>query len=342
MCAAFPTSVSTYPSIAADVATPYQQIRFDTWEEAKQQLSRYEAKWIFRGQRDASWKLETSLERDALGPLRHITHYPPKRVEHKIFIEYERALVEEFKKGAHLYLQGFPVLKHTLEWLALMQHYGTPTRLLDFTVSPYVAAFFAFRDPGGDKDRAIWVLNSEACAAAARTKYRQDERLLYQIFHEDGPQHKPTFYQDMEDNKLFNEYLTWAPHYDHATVVPLASSVTNERMFVQQGLFVMPSNIAVSFMENVASIARVEGQQILYQLIIPNSERMLVLADLDQMNINDLSLFPGLEGYARLVSRRLLLGHANAWRPTPSPAATGRVKKRAYSHVRRPRLRRVR
>jgi hypothetical protein len=105
-------------------------------------------------------------------------------------------------------------------------------------------------------------------------------------------------------------------------------------MLVQQGMFVMPSNIGGSFMDNIANIARVEGQPILYQIIIPSSERMSILADLDQMNINDLSLFPGLDGYARLVSRRLLVKHATVWRQASSPATMGRVKKRTQRRVR--------
>ena len=42
-----------------------------------------------------------------------------------------------------------------LEWLALMQHYGTPTRLLDFTRSPYVACYFALEElPRTDPDKS--------------------------------------------------------------------------------------------------------------------------------------------------------------------------------------------
>jgi FRG domain len=46
-------------------------------------------------------------------------------------------------------------------WLALMQHYGTPTRFLDWTMSPFIAAYFAFEDEacGLSKRSAIWAIN---------------------------------------------------------------------------------------------------------------------------------------------------------------------------------------
>lgn len=58
----------------------------------------------------------------------------------------ERMSVERFKQTAHLHLTHLPAANDIIEWLALMQHYGAPTRLLDFTLNPAVALFFAVRD----------------------------------------------------------------------------------------------------------------------------------------------------------------------------------------------------
>src|SRR4051794_14591355 len=73
--------------------------------------------WLFRGEHDSQWKLQTSLER----------HTPaevlPLRAEDK--------LLSEFQKRAHVYLppQLIPIAPNSGEWLALMQHFGAPTRL---------------------------------------------------------------------------------------------------------------------------------------------------------------------------------------------------------------------
>src|ERR1035438_3633471 len=85
-------------------------------------------RWIFRGHSNAKYCLSPSLERFA-NEIRK-PGGPP----------FAEAYVErEFKRRAHQYIQNPPRDKENLEWLALMQHYGAPTRLLDWTRSAYVA-----------------------------------------------------------------------------------------------------------------------------------------------------------------------------------------------------------
>jgi hypothetical protein len=89
--------------------------------------------WIFRGQRYADWAIEPKLERFA----RTLNERPDA---------IEGFAVGEFKRQAHHYAKDLPIL-NDLEWLALMRHHGSPTRLVDFSRSPYVAALC---DGGGD------------------------------------------------------------------------------------------------------------------------------------------------------------------------------------------------
>jgi hypothetical protein len=62
-----------------------------------------------------------------------------------------------FQKKAHLFLTHIPERSDTFQWLALMQHHGAPTRLLDFTWSRHVAAFFALERT--TKRAAVWAVN---------------------------------------------------------------------------------------------------------------------------------------------------------------------------------------
>ena len=132
---------------------------FDSWADFKARFSSVlfgdkpfeRGCYLFRGHRLASWTLQPTFDR--------------------MFAELKgnrftvaREMVQSFKRA----LEGFDVpaevrgQDHAL--LALGQHYGLPTRLLDWTESPYVAAFFAYNASvlwgGHDEDQiAIWVLD---------------------------------------------------------------------------------------------------------------------------------------------------------------------------------------
>lgn len=107
--------------------------------------------WIFRGHSSANWPPESTLERRT----------PP---EHNR-LHVEGGLVQEFQRRAHNYLEAHQIPQTPGQWLALMQHFGAPTRLVDFTYSPFVAAYFAFEElpPDGCNDCAIVAISPAWC-----------------------------------------------------------------------------------------------------------------------------------------------------------------------------------
>jgi len=113
--------------------------------------------WVFRGQKCKVLPLKTSLERCC-------------NREGINAIDTENHLLREFKRTYHLYARHIPeqnliVGDSTIEWISLMQHHGAPTRLLDFTYSIYVAAYFALEkaDPETHPNGscAIWAMNAK-------------------------------------------------------------------------------------------------------------------------------------------------------------------------------------
>src|ERR1700674_3515893 len=125
----------------------YSELRIETWEEARGELAKFPGTWMFRGQENSDWLLTTSLERVKGARLsRYHT---------------EGFIWAEFKKQAHHYLSGHLLPTNSLEWLALMQHHGAPTRLLDWTFSRYVACFFALED--SEEDSAVWAIDYIWC-----------------------------------------------------------------------------------------------------------------------------------------------------------------------------------
>ena len=121
-----------------------QQIDLKSWSDFKSKVDSFKLEWIYRGQAKASWGLSSSLERSSVAEIDH---------------DIEIILIAEYQKA----IRSFPDYSGTpgtiLEWLSLLQHHGTPTRLIDFTCSPYIAAYFAFQEERSEKSElvAIWV-----------------------------------------------------------------------------------------------------------------------------------------------------------------------------------------
>jgi hypothetical protein len=121
----------------------------DRW--APEDADWYPAPW-FRGHGNADWALEPGWYR-----------LPPPGQGIGAEWYNERTLLDDFKLRAPRYLQTLPTMMgmpaSDWEWLFLMQHYGLPTRLLDWTESALIGLYFALRDHRGDSDAAVWMLN---------------------------------------------------------------------------------------------------------------------------------------------------------------------------------------
>ena len=112
----------------------FAQIRVDSWEGAVA-IGKALAGHVFRGQLDSNWLLSTTLER-AAGRY----GFPDGALRNR-----EVVLLNNFQRRAHHYLDDPPSLEDRLEWFALMQHHGAPTRLLDFSHSSTSQRFSPWR-----------------------------------------------------------------------------------------------------------------------------------------------------------------------------------------------------
>ena len=228
--------------------------------------------FLFRGQKDAEWELETSLDRF----LKQIHKSDKKKVE--------PYLIEEFQRRYRNYANNVPNRNNKIEWWALMQHYGAPTRLLDWTHSYFVALFFALEDiENRNKQSAVWAIDADWL----REKYKENLELTATLTNDPHMSRIATF-------KQFN---------DKPIILRLNPFLLHERLSVQQGRFLIPGKVPVSFSDNLIEFAG--GKNILkkyiYKIIIPKDQELRKnrLEDLFRMNISRASLFPDLEGYAR-------------------------------------------
>jgi FRG domain len=215
--------------------------------------------YIWRGQRNDTWKLASTLDRALAGR-------SGKKLREKH--------LEDFK----LSVRGRrgPNPPNTLlenDWWALGQHYGLATPLLDWTTSPFTAAYFAFaqkKTPQAPR-RAIWAL--------------------------------ATFSTLKKSEELRKAHTT----PDRPPIVEIIRPMSDEnaRLVSQGGLFTRsPDGLALDDWVR-SNFPGTGGTMILVKFTVPNSDREDCLRSLNRMNINHLSLFPDLYGASAFCNLNL-------------------------------------
>ncbi|WP_138512912.1 FRG domain-containing protein [Rhodoferax bucti] len=106
-----------------------KHVTINSIDELLKIVNSYPNNFAFRGQANFNWGLQSTLERMV-----------PQHDKRKGFEEYS---LEQFRSKFKIYSRDMEVPEKKLSWLSLMQHHGVPTRLLDFTTSPYIALYFA-------------------------------------------------------------------------------------------------------------------------------------------------------------------------------------------------------
>lgn len=253
----------------------FTTLKFTSWNDFKNFTEELSENWAFRGQHDTRWELRNAIERTDFINL---------------YNGVEADYVQEFMRGARNYLSKDETPEHLIEWLALMQHHGAPTRLLDFSKSPFVAAFFAFEvfNYVPEKYTAIWAINVNFLKVKAI-------ELLHDHFGEDLEKNGNRI-----DEALF-EKIFLANLY--SLVFPIEPFRMNRRYSLQQSIFVSTGTGHQSFMEQLQFLDDAAKQAVI-KMELPSVLQKEVLRDLLRMNLHRASLFPDLDGYAASLRQR--------------------------------------
>lgn len=251
----------------------FTEIRLGSWGElhalAKQN-------WIYRGQADAAWALSTSLERC----------FGREGIAGEARGELEKELVREFRRTYHNYAEHVPEPERLIEWLALMQHHGAPTRLLDFTYSIYVAAYFAVEN--ATEDSAIWAVSAwwamSRGVEAMEASGKNEARVWYDR-------------TEVRHETVSGGLLMEPPPV--RSILVLSPFRLNERLRTQKATFLVPGDVTCTFMDNLRSMPGHDDPKNLVKIVVPVSLRRKAVEALHYMNISRTSLFPGLDGYAQ-------------------------------------------
>ncbi|PKN72984.1 MAG: hypothetical protein CVU52_07430, partial [Deltaproteobacteria bacterium HGW-Deltaproteobacteria-10] len=291
----------------------FRKLTVDSWEKInslEDKLSEGGSSgWIFRGQTDESWQLSTNFEREA-------ANYPRSNDAYW-FRNREKYILQDFQRGANKYSNNLPEQDNYVEWLSLLQHYGGPTRFLDFTYSFYIALFFSMEKPfikktGGNS--AIWAVNINKLM-----DHLSELPAYTSIKKTDGYDKRVEGYgkcaKDIFDARKSDDVVLLIDPYRQ-----------NERIAVQQGVFLFPGNIEKHFEFNMCSLFKLGFEKLsdenanrielaevkkdkfsemsIIKIIVPDELRSDILFKLRNMNITSASLFPGLDGFARSLSFR--------------------------------------
>jgi hypothetical protein len=287
------------------------EVRLNKWEDLLNIDPYFLSSFIFRGQSNFAWPLATSLERnllsfDALFGLGGIEMH-------------EKWMLHEFKRKFPLHSSIIPDPTDNFEWLAIMQHYGAPTRLLDFSESFFIAAYFSAID--STSPSAVWAIN--------RHNLRNQLRLSYDLSYNKDEALKDEV--NLSHISLANRLIANMKSKGDAipTVIPLEPKICTERLAKQQGLFLMQTSSTETFMVNLkyafgirpnedpkkSSIkelsdyskrAQFRSKVEIIKFEIPKAVHSDMVKNLKKMNITAEILFPGLEGLAKSLLQTII------------------------------------
>ena len=228
-------------------------------------IKRFRSSFVYRGAPDVGHGLETSLQTGG-------------------FQAHEKHLLTSFRKYA---LRNAVHGDSVWNWLSLAKHHGLPTRLLDWTYSPLVAMHFATHDfRYFDGDGAIWMVDYGQTNASLPAPLR---RLL-------GDE------QNIFTTEMLSSVATTLEGFDALStqdfVLFFEPPSLDERIVNQFALFSLPSSPTLGLAEllqrHPSSYRRV---------IIPAALKWEVRDKLDQANITERVLFPGLDGLSQWLKR---------------------------------------
>ncbi|GJL64424.1 MAG: FRG domain-containing protein [Nitrospirales bacterium] len=224
------------------------------WESYKAHVNDLEkSRYLFRGQ-NKPWRLRTSFHRTGRADLTRFLNEDIQSLHKQLSA-----------RTNHLFDLNVP--DQNGAFFNLVQHHGYPTPLLDWSYSPYVAAFFAYRGITIEDAQQSLSENNEdkvRILVLDQARWKEDQNQVMLLSH-------PSLYFSI------GEFL----------------AIENERMIPQQAASTLTNVDDIeSFLESKES----EQKRYLFAIDLPVSDREKVVHELRYMGITAGSMFPGLDG----------------------------------------------
>lgn len=243
-----------------------------------QNLGRFRSPYAFRGMTSSEFDLQPSLMR--------LGHEPGA------LPIIERALIRNFRKYAD---RDVTRTMSSWEWLALAQHHGLPTRILDWTFSPFVALHFATDDLSKKTlDAVVWMVNFE-----------ETNKLLHPALRAELEQERTVAFSVEMLLKLYTDVFQWSAEEEmqsHPFVLFLEPPSLDHRIINQFGVFSLMSSLSVDLREWLGRQQK-HTPNIVRKVIVPARLKWEVRDKLDQMNLTERVIMPGLDGLSAWLRR---------------------------------------
>lgn len=192
----------------------------------------------------------------------------------------ESTFLKRFKQSAAMLIDTNP--KESFDWLFLMQHYGVPTRLLDWSESPLVALYFAVEnlEKHGSDDGALWLLYPSELNKNARINNKEEEGFI------------PSF----DDEELESYSVESLKSNSRIQLLPVATIATrnNARIQAQLGVFTIHHH------ENIP-IEDVGDKNHTVKFVIPAASKERIKNQLALLGYTKFQLFPELSSIGDII-----------------------------------------
>jgi hypothetical protein len=254
------------------------EFRVESWNELQERLftdswqpdiRRFRSPYAFRGVSEIHHELETSLM--LLGGN---------------YADMEQHLLRNFRKYA---LRQAVERDSLWNWLSLAKHHGLPTRLLDWSFSPFVALHFATNKiEKFDRESAVWAVDFSGV-------HRYLPEVLKDVLLREG--------SDVLTVEMLSSAASTLQDFDSLSdkvfCVFFEPPSLDDRIVNQFVLFSLMSEPQGSFADWLNS-----HPDLFYKIIIPSELNWEIRDKLDQANITERVLFPGLDGLSSWLKRQ--------------------------------------
>lgn len=235
----------------------------------------------FRGCGNSNYKLSPTIHR-------HPIIKDPKSI-----IELEQKIVNRFKQRSIPFLNRNLNLENKWEVLFYMQHYGTPTRLLDWSENPYIALYFAVTSSSYKRvDKKIEYLNDVSIWFLDPVKWNR--KILEDVGYSEGiisyeSKHIDSF-EPFTDFNLMRE-----------KPIAIYGTHNSGRIVAQRGVFTIFGK-GIKPMEVIFDEDKFSGDTLI-KIVIPKEKIQDILDSLISIGITDSVVFPDLDGLSKEVKR---------------------------------------